>query len=52
MRYGIDRTMPDGQHFVQNTFAQVESLVDTHDPRHAKLMDIGSVAVAEIQPKD
>ncbi len=52
IRYGIERTLPDGLSFVQNTFAQVESLVNSQDGRYGKLMDIGSVVVAEIQSKD
>ncbi|MBE0475304.1 adenylate/guanylate cyclase domain-containing protein [Rhodoferax sp.] len=50
-RYGVERDAPQGKVFVNNSYAQVASLLSNTDPRHAKLMDIATCAVAEVLPK-
>lgn len=50
-RYGVERDAPQGKVFVNNSYAQVATLLSSTDPRHAKLMDIATCAVAEVLPK-
>uniref|UniRef100_UPI0025CBC3A8 hypothetical protein n=1 Tax=Rhodoferax sp. TaxID=50421 RepID=UPI0025CBC3A8 len=50
-RYGVERDAPEGRVFVNNTYAQVATLLSNTDPRHAKLMDIATCVVAEVLPK-
>lgn len=49
IRYGVERTSDEGQVFVKNTYAQLSSLLNMSEPKHAKLADIASLAVAEVQ---
>lgn len=49
IRYGVERTSDEGQVFVKNTYAQLSSLLNMAEPKHAKLADIASLAVAEVQ---
>lgn len=49
IRYGVERASAEGQVFVPNTYAQLASLMNPAEPRHAKLADIASLAVAEVQ---
>ncbi len=49
IRYGVERLSDEGHVFVKNTYAQLASLLNMTEPRHAKLADIASLAVAEIQ---
>ena len=51
IRYGVERDTPEGKVFISNSYAQVTSLLSTSEPRHAKLMDIATCAVAEVLPK-
>lgn len=51
IRYGVERDTPEGKVFVNNSYAQVTSLLSSNEPRHAKLMDIATCAVAEVLPK-
>lgn len=51
IRYGVERDSPEGKVFVNNSYAQVASLLSSSEPRHAKLMDIATCAVAEVLPK-
>ena len=47
--YGVERTSDEGHVFVKNTYTQLGSLLNMTEPRHAKLSDIASLAVAEVQ---
>lgn len=51
IRYGVERDTPEGKVFVNNSYAQVATLLSASEPRHAKLMDIATCAVAEVLPK-
>lgn len=51
IRYGVERDTPEGKVFVNNSYAQVTTLLSDKEPRHAKLMDIATCAVAEVLPK-
>ena len=51
IRYGVERDAPEGKVFVVNSYSQVGTLLSSTDPRHAKLMDIATCAVAEVLPK-
>jgi class 3 adenylate cyclase len=51
IRYGVERDTPEGKVFVNNSYAQVTSLLSSNEPRHAKLMDIATCAVTEVLPK-
>ena len=51
IRYGVERDAPEGRIFVNNSYAQVATLLSNTDPRHAKLMDIATCVVAEVLPK-
>ncbi|MDO9143744.1 adenylate/guanylate cyclase domain-containing protein [Rhodoferax sp.] len=51
IRYGVERDTPEGKVFVNNSYAQVTTLLSDTEPRHAKLMDIATCAVAEVLPK-
>ena len=51
IRYGVERDTSEGKVFVNNTYVQVATLLNSADPRHAKLMDIATCAVAEVLPK-
>jgi class 3 adenylate cyclase/DNA-binding transcriptional MerR regulator len=51
IRYGVERDTPEGKVFVNNSYAQVTTLLSSNEPRHAKLMDIATCAVAEVLPK-
>jgi hypothetical protein len=47
----VERDTPEGKVFVNNSYAQVTTLLSDKEPRHAKLMDIATCAVAEVLPK-
>ncbi|MCF8161060.1 MAG: hypothetical protein K9J76_10175 [Polaromonas sp.] len=51
IRYGVERDTPEGKVFVHNSYAQVTTLLSNTEPRHVKLMDIATCAVAEVLPK-
>lgn len=46
--YGVERETPEGKVFIKNTFAQMGSMLNMNEPKHAKMNDINSLAVAEI----
>lgn len=49
IEYGIQRQGIDQEVFIENTYAQVDTLHEKDDPRALKLQDISSYAVTEIR---
>jgi class 3 adenylate cyclase/DNA-binding transcriptional MerR regulator len=49
INYGVTRKGLEQDVFVPHSFVQVSTLVNQNDPKYAKLMDISSAAITEIQ---
>jgi len=47
--YGVTRTTMEQEVFVSNSYAQISTLINKDNLRHAKLMDISSTAVTQIR---
>lgn len=49
IEYGVTRKTMEQEIFVPNSYAQISTLIDQENGRHAKLFDISSTAVTQIR---